>query len=272
MPVIPVRRDHQTESADQPTEEPTMTNDNHHEFAAGARAMTPWLIGIAPFGLVIGISAARSSMPVGAGWLTGVTIYGGSAQVAAIQMIGAGAAPVAVIMTVLIINLRLVIYSAAVAPYWRGMPLWWRLLGGYLLVDPSFAVGLPKYASEPDRGRAHRFYLGGAVVLWLSWIAAITVGITVGAQVPGWLHLELIIPLFLIGEVVPKMRERGARWAVLAAILVALVSLAAPLHLGIVAAIVAGMAAGTYANHHPVRTGPPTPASAPAVSTEEVRA
>ncbi len=248
----------------------TRTSDTRHELVAGARAMTPWLIGVAPFGLVIGISAAQSGISVGAGWLTGATIYAGSAQVAAIQMLGAGAAPVAVIMTVLVINLRLVIYSAAVAPYWRGMPLWWRLLGGYLLIDPSFAVGMPRYQSEPDRRRAHTFYLGGAVVLWMTWIAAITLGATVGAQVPGWLHLELIVPLFLIGELVPKLRQPGTRRAVLVAAVVAVVGLAVPMHLGIVIAIVAGIAAGASAKPAAVRTKPMSASPAvPEVSTEE---
>jgi predicted branched-subunit amino acid permease len=63
------------------------------EFAAGARAMLPWLAGVVPFGLVIGVSAARADIPVLAGWATGPLIYAGSAQVATIEMLHAGAAP-----------------------------------------------------------------------------------------------------------------------------------------------------------------------------------
>jgi predicted branched-subunit amino acid permease len=135
------------------------------------RAMVPWLIGVAPFGLVIGVSAAQADIPTLAGWLTGPLIYAGSAQVATIQMLDAGAAPFAVIVTAMVINLRLILYSAAIATYWRGTPLWWRLLGGYLLIDPSFAVGVQRYGQEPDRRRGHAHYLGGAVVLWAGWLA-----------------------------------------------------------------------------------------------------
>ena len=99
------------------------------DLLAGMRAMAPWLIGVAPFGLVIGVSAAEAGIPTLAGWLTGPTIYAGSAQVAAIQMLDAGAASYAVIITALVINIRLILYSAAMATYWRGTPLWWRLLG-----------------------------------------------------------------------------------------------------------------------------------------------
>jgi predicted branched-subunit amino acid permease len=217
---------------------------HQRDLLAGMRAMAPWLIGLAPFGLVIGVSAAEADIPTLAGWLTGPTIYAGSAQVATIQMLDAGAAAYAVIITALVINIRLILYSAAMATYWRGTPLWWRLVGGYLLIDPSFVVGVERYADEPDRRRGHAHYLGGAVVLWVTWLAALAVGATAGAQLPDWLQLEFLIPLFLIGEVVPKLRQVATRRAVLVAAVVALVCLGVPMHLGIAIGIVAGIAVG----------------------------
>ena len=169
---------------------------------------------------------------------------------------------VAVVVTALVINLRLVLYSAAMASFWRGTPLWWRLLGGYLLVDPSFVVGFDRYAADPDRRRGHAHYLGGAVVLWVGWLVAIAVGATAGAHLPDGLHLELLVPLFLIGEIVPKLRERRTRRATLVSAAVAVACLAVPLHLGMAVGIVAGMAVGLA----PVRTTP-TPGG---VAAEEV--
>ena len=92
------------------------------EIAAGARAMVPWLAGVTPFGLVIGVSAAQADIPTLAGWLTGPAIYAGSSQVAAIEMLDAGTAPVVVVITALVINLRLILYSGAIATHWRGTP------------------------------------------------------------------------------------------------------------------------------------------------------
>src|SRR4051794_14050011 len=101
---------------------------HRRDLATGARAMLPWAMGVTPFGLVIGVSAARADLPTLAGWLTGPLIYAGSAQIATIEMLDAGAAPVAVIVTALLINVRLVFYSAAMAAHRRGTPMWWRLL------------------------------------------------------------------------------------------------------------------------------------------------
>jgi predicted branched-subunit amino acid permease len=213
------------------------------DLRAGARAMLPWLAGVAPFGLVIGLSAARASAGAVAGWLSGIAIYAGSAQLATIQLIDAGAGPLAVVLTVVIINLRLVLYAGALAPYWRGTPLWWRLLGGYLLVDPSFAVGIARYAEEPDRRRAHAHYLGGAVVLWFGWLTAILVGATIGARVPAGLHLELLVPLFMLGELASRARRGRSRIAAVAAAIAATLTLAVPLHLGVLIGIATGLIA-----------------------------
>jgi predicted branched-subunit amino acid permease len=221
-----------------------MVNNTGRDLAAGARAMVPWLAGVAPFGLVIGVAAAKASIPTAAGWLTAPVIYAASAQIAAIQLLDAGATAAAVIVTVVVINLRLILYSAAIARYWRGTPLWWRLLAAYLLIDPSFVVGTERYATEPDRRRGHAHYLGGALLLWVGWLVAVAVGVTAGARIPEALHLEMLVPLYLLGELVPKLREIAPRLAILTSAALALVCLSLPLHLGVVVAIVAGLAVG----------------------------
>lgn len=243
--------------------------------------MLPWLVAVAPFGLIIGVTAGQASVPSSVGWFTGPAIYGGSAQIAAIQLLDGGAAAVSVIATVLVINLRLVLYSAALARYWRGTPLWWRLLAGYLLIDPSFVVGIRRYEDHraahaaarrgdqrltPDAvsgelRSAHAFYLGAAVVLWVGWLAMLGVGAVVGASVPEGLHLELLMPLYLLGQVVPSLRQRATRRAVLVSSGVAGACIAAPLNLGVVVGITAGLAAGylTSLRDHPGPTAPPAP-------------
>jgi predicted branched-subunit amino acid permease len=213
------------------------------EFAAGARAMVPWLAGVTPFGLVIGVSAAQADIPTLAGWLTGPAIYAGSSQVAAIEMLDAGTAPVVVVITALVINLRLILYSGAIAAHWRGTPRWWRAMAAYLLIDPSFVVGIDRYQRPGDRSDAHTYYLGGAITLWVGWLLAIGAGATLGAQLPAALHLEFVIPLYLVGEIVPKLGDRATRRAALTAAVVAVVAISAPLHIGVVLAIVAGLGA-----------------------------
>lgn len=215
-----------------------------HDAAGGVRAMLPWLIGIVPFGLVIGVSAAQADIPTLAGWLTAPAIYAGSAQVATIEMLDAGAAPIVVVGTALAINARLILYSGTMAGHWRGTPRWWRILAPYLLVEPSFAVGIDRYQRWPDRRGAHAYYLGGAVTLWIVWLAAIALGASLGARLPASLRLEFVIPLFLVGQVVPRLSTPPMRRAAFSAVGVAILLHAAPMQLGLVAAIVTGIAVG----------------------------
>jgi predicted branched-subunit amino acid permease len=180
-------------------------------------------------------------------------------------MLDARAAPVVVVASALIINIRLVFYSATMARYWRGTPWWWRLVAAYLIVDPSVAVGLDGY-QRLGRGRGHAHYLGGAVVLWVSWLAAITVGAVVGAGLPAWLHLEFVIPLYLVGQAISKLANPAQRRAILAAASVALLTLSAPLQLGIALAIAVGITAGLT-----VRPDEPGHSPRPLQPTAEVR-
>jgi len=84
-------------------------------------------------------------------------------------------------------------------------------------------------------------------VLWVSWLAAIGAGAMVGARWPTWLHLEFVIPLYLVGQTISKLAHPAQRQAILAAATVALLALSAPLQLGAAMAIAAGVAAGLAA-------------------------
>jgi predicted branched-subunit amino acid permease len=222
-----------------------LTYETHRrDIAAGMHFVAPWLIGMVPFGLVIGVSAVKADISTFVGWLTGPVIYGSAAQLATIEMLDAGAGVVAVVATTAVINLRLLLYSAVMATYWRGTPLWYRLVAGYLLVDPSFVAGIERYGREPDRLKGHAHYLGAAVAVWLTWLVSITVGATVGGRMPDSLHLEFLFPLFLIGEIVPKLRSAAVRRAVFVGGTASLACITAPMRLSIVIGIAAGMIAG----------------------------
>jgi predicted branched-subunit amino acid permease len=232
------------------------TGDVRAHVLAGARAMAPWLLGVAPFGLVIGISAAQSDVPTLAGWLTGPLVFAGSAQVATIQLLDGGASPAVVILAALAINLRLVLYSAAMAPHWRDVPRRWQALFGYLLIDPTLAVGIDGYDRNPDKRSGHLRYLGAGAALWVAWLAAIAVGASAGASLPSGWHLEMVIPLFLLGEVVPRLDSSTARRSVATAVGLALVSQGVPLHLGALLAILGGLGVALVSDRPDARRRP----------------
>jgi predicted branched-subunit amino acid permease len=211
-----------------------------HARRNGARAMLPWLIGLVPLGFVIGVTTARADIPAGAGWLAGPLIFAGGSQATTVQLLDRHAAVVVVIAAGLIVNLRLVLYSAAMAPRWRAQPTWWKAVAAITLVDPTAAVALEGYATYDDPACGHAHYAGAAMTLALGWFVSLGLGATFGTALPRGLQLEFVIPLYLIGQLVLRVNDATAQRAVIVAIAVATVGVAVPLHLGTFAAITLG--------------------------------
>ncbi|MGH3330601.1 MAG: AzlC family ABC transporter permease [Nocardioidaceae bacterium] len=217
--------------------------------AAGMRDMLPLLAGIAPFGMVIGVTGSEHGLSPLVTLSSGLFVYSGSAQLAALELIAGGATPVVVLATVLAVNARLLLYSAAIGPQWRGTRPAGRALSAYLLVDPSFVVGMRGYdRPRPYPGNAH--YLGGAVLLWVTWQSAIATGMTVGSLVPESVDLAFVVPLYLVAQLVPRAKDGAARTAVAVGAATAAATTTLPLHLGLPVAIVAGIAAGHIYKEH----------------------
>jgi predicted branched-subunit amino acid permease len=214
-------------------------------FLDGVRAMLPLLAGVAPFGLVIGVTVAEAGVPHLAGWSLSWLVYAGSAQLAAVGLLGSGASAAVVVASVAVINLRVGLYGAALAPHWRGTSWGWRVLAGYLLIDPSFAVGSQSYDGSRPAPLAHRHYLGGALVLWTGWLTVTGLGVTVGAVLPSALRLESIGPLYIVALVVLSVRTKATWVAVGVATVTAVGASLLPLHLGPAVGMVAGLLAGS---------------------------
>lgn len=241
-----------TPTATAPATAPASTSEraarraaDRRAFLDGVRAMLPLLLSVAPFGLVIGVTVAELGVPHLAGWSLGWLVYAGSAQLAAVGLLASSASAWVVVASVAVINLRIGLYSAALAPHWRGTSKAWRLLASYLLIDPSFAVGTQSYDGSRPKREAHRHYLGAALVLWAGWLTVIAIGVTAGAALPSALRLESIGPLYIVALVVMAVRDTAAKVGVAVATVTAVVASLLPLHLGPAVGMVAGLAAGS---------------------------
>jgi len=97
-------------------------------FLAGTRDMVPILLGVVPFAMISGIAAVGAGLSMASAMGMSVFIFAGAAQLAAVQLIGIGAAPIVIITTALIINLRFVMYSASIAPHFQHLTQRWKCL------------------------------------------------------------------------------------------------------------------------------------------------
>lgn len=222
--------------------QPASASLPHNVLLAGARTGLPVILGFAPFALFIGATVAESSMNNVAGWAGSWLIFTGTAHVVAIQLLDAGAALTIVVGTAAIVNLRLLVYSAGMATPWRSAPTWFKILGAYLLVDPTFAVGSHYAEQTSDETAARAFYLGAAAAMWACWITLVGVGVAIGPTVAPLLPGDTVILLALLALVVPAIGDRTTRTAAAVAVLVALPASVLPMSLGPFVAGAAGIA------------------------------
>ena len=216
-------------------------------YMAGAFAILPFLAGTVPFGIVTGIATRAAGLSFWESVAITLLVFSGTAQIAALPLMVAGAPPLVVVFTALVISLRFVIYSAAAAPHFRKLSLSWRLLLGYFNTDTGFALFMRKMADHPDLRHRHWYYLGGGNMVALSWMLATIAGIYAGAQVPVAWRLEFAATLGILALMGPFVRSRPELIAAAVGGGVALAAAALPMKLGLVCGAIAGIAAGALA-------------------------
>ena len=214
------------------------------EFLAGARDVSPVLLGTIPFGLVAGIAAISAGMTPLEGIALSMLAFSGIAQLVVSQLIAAQAPLVVTTAAALVVSLRLMMYSAAISPYLAHLATRWRVLLAFLMTDQSFAMTAKRYGEPGDKTHRHWHFLGAAVTLYVSWQAAVIAGAVAGAQVPASWSLDFAVVLTFIALLVPAVRTRADLAAAVVATAVALAAAGLPFRLALVIASLAGIAAG----------------------------
>jgi predicted branched-subunit amino acid permease len=211
----------------------------------GARDITPMVIGVLPFALAIGAAIGASSLGTGAGLVSGPAILAGAAQLTVVQMLDDGAAPLVIVLSALMINARILLYSASLAPWFRGESLRRRLLLALPVIDQLQFTCVPRFEQGDLDARGRRaYYVGAAAWLATAFVVTQAAAVLAGAEVPDAVHLEVAAPLALAGLLAKS--TVGARAAVAAAVaaLVTVIGVVLPFRSAVLVAALAGIAAG----------------------------
>jgi predicted branched-subunit amino acid permease len=217
------------------------------EFQAGLRAGLQLLIAIAPFGLVTGVAMAAGGVPPVIAMAMSVLVYAGASMIAASQLIFDGAPALVVVLAAAVVNLRLLMYSASIRPYFGRESLSRRLAVSYLLVDNAFAHVVGRFSSRIDAPCKFEYLLGLSLPVWLCWQLSVGAGILVGAELPSSWKLDFAAPLAFIALTVPLLRDRASVAAAASAGVAAVLLHGLPLRTGLAVAAAVGIAAGLAA-------------------------
>jgi predicted branched-subunit amino acid permease len=212
----------------------------------GARDITPMVIGVIPFGLAIGASIASSSLSAAQGIASAPIILAGAAQISTIQMLDAGVAPLVIVLSALMINARILLYSASMAPWFSSESLGRRLLLAVPVIDQMHFTCVPRFEQFDLSARERRAYYAGAGT-WLiaAWLGSQAIAITIGAAVPDAVGLRIAAPLAMAGLLAKSTVGRDTIVAAGVAAVVVTGGVGLPLHSSVLVAAIAGIAAGT---------------------------
>jgi predicted branched-subunit amino acid permease len=216
-------------------------------FLSGIKDQSPGIIGNVPFGLITGAAATSAGLDPWLAMGMSIIVFAGAAQLAAIALIAQHAPAGIVVLTVAVINMRMLMYSAAVAPYFRRATTGEKWLFSYLLTDHAFALVTSKFKPHDVPAEINAYYLGAGSAMWIIWQLAVVIGVFAGTLVPQKWSLDFAIPLVFLSLVIPALTTRAHWAAAIAAGTAAAFCVSFPLRLGLVAAAVVGIVAGVMA-------------------------
>lgn len=220
-------------------------NEAQKSFLEGVRAEVPLLIGVFPFGMIYGALALNAGISAFASQMMSSIVFAGSSQFIAAKLAADSAPGFVIILTIAVVNLRHMLYSASLAPYLKHLSLRWKFLLSYLLTDEAYAPSILKYEKEGVKPFSHWFLLGAGFSLWFTWQVSTALGIFVGTEMPGDIPLEFALPLTFIAMVVPILKKRPLVAAAVSAGITALLAYNLPFRLGLILAALVGIIVGT---------------------------
>lgn len=205
------------------------------------------VIGSAPFAIITGAVTVNAGISPTNSFLMSILISAGASQIAAIDLIVKQAPMAVVILTGLMINLRLVMYSASIAPYLSGAGFWKKFLLSFILFDQSYAVSILEFSRPDSTADRISFYMGASLTVLFVWQIGVIIGILLGGAIPASWSLDFAVPLTFLFLLIATLRDKPMLLAAAAATFVSVGAGALPFNLNILLGALAGIAMGFWA-------------------------
>ncbi len=238
--------------------------------------MLPVAPGIASWGLMTGVAMMKSGLSLTESLAMALLVFAGSSQLAAMPLIIAGAPMWVILATGFCVNLRFVVFSLHLRPYMMHLPLWRRMLGGYLTADLTYVLFTKRFPHAPPntmnliashvdsmpatglndiknnhmhslhiaaqrdallRNQQQAYLLGNSLVNWGSWVGFCVAGVLLANLIPQAWGLGFAGILALVGIACSLASSQLRIVSALIAGAAGVVAFALPLRLNILVAI-----------------------------------
>lgn len=178
-------------------------------FLQGVKDCIPTLLGYLSIGFAAGVVGKTAGLSIIEITLMSLLIYAGSAQFIVAGMIAANGSASAIILTVFFVNLRHLLLSAALSPYFRHLAPLKNILIGSLLTDETFGVAINQTANK--KLISEKWMQGLNATAYLNWVAANIAGAFFGQWItdPQKFGLDFALPAMFIGLLVLLLVSRA---------------------------------------------------------------
>lgn len=177
-------------------------------FIKGVKDCIPTLLGYLSIGFAAGVVENTAGLSIFEIGMMSLLLYAGSAQFIVAGMIASGGVPAAIIATVFFVNLRHLLLSAALAPYFKHLSSFRNMLVGSLLTDETFGVAINEGAKENHIDE--RWMHGLNITAYLNWFIANMAGAFFGQWIsnPEKFGMDFALPAMFIGLLVLAVASR----------------------------------------------------------------
>lgn len=225
----------------------SMKADARAAYFAGVRDTLTVVPSYLPFALVCGVASVNAGLTTGAALAMPALVFGGSSQAVVTQFIQSSASIWVAILSGCVVNLRMAVYSAAMAPKLRGLSTARRMAAAFFLVDNTFALMQKRSDANPHDAHLLAYYAGLSSMVWPFWVVFCTIGIFAGSIVPTAWQLDFAIPLSFIAICATAVRSLPTGASAIVGGMASLLLFDLPLKLGLVVACLIGLVAGQLA-------------------------
>jgi predicted branched-subunit amino acid permease len=186
-------------------------------FRAGIRAGVPFALAGGLLAASFGVLANDVGMPGWAAVLMSAIVFGGSAQIAALSIMGGGGGLGSAIGAAALMNSRFLPMGIAIGPGLPGGPVK-RAAQGQAVVDASWAI-----ASDGEGGFDRHVLFGSSAIQYATWVTGTVVGVLFGEALgdPRDLGLDAIYPAFFLALMIAEIRSGRALGVAVAGALIA---------------------------------------------------
>lgn len=185
----------------------SQTTKGESALASAFRQTLPIILGYVPVGFAYGVLAQKSGLSGINTILMSVLVFAGSAQLIAVGLFAAGAAPLAIVATTFVVNLRHLLMSAALAPYLRAWSKTRLALFAYQMTDETFALHANRFAKgETDAGET----FGINIIAQSAWVGGTVLGLAASTLITDIrpIGLDYALPAMFIALLLGQLKSR----------------------------------------------------------------